>query len=127
MNGGNVRRKGMWLSVSVSADPALVVIAAAPMTTHSTGVMSSGATSRSACDKRTAQYRSRKARADAPQDVNDDKDCGTEALRSGRRPTRQNYQRLGAHDLPATTSAASDVGAERGVEKREHREAEICE
>jgi 3-polyprenyl-4-hydroxybenzoate decarboxylase len=46
MKGRIAFRNGIPLSVAIRTDPALVLIAAAPMTTHSRGVMSSGPTSK---------------------------------------------------------------------------------
>lgn len=46
MNGRIECRKDRPLSVRMSVDPALAVIAAAPITTHNSGVMSSGSTSK---------------------------------------------------------------------------------
>jgi 3-polyprenyl-4-hydroxybenzoate decarboxylase len=46
MNGRIECKKDMPLSVRMSVDPALVVMAAAPITTHNNGVMSSGFTSK---------------------------------------------------------------------------------
>ena len=46
MNGRIASRNGIRVSVRISVEPALVLIAAAPMTTHSNGVRSSGITSK---------------------------------------------------------------------------------
>ena len=112
----------MPLSVRMSVDPALAVIAAAPMTTHNSGVMSSieeeDAVSEEG-DKDAVEPES-----DAPQHVDEYEYCRAEAAHSRSNNRAEYDQGFGANDCDEP-AAMYDVCTAGGIEKDQHRKAEI--